>query len=263
MPPDVITWAAPDSSRPLAPGLRIYAIGDIHGRFDLLQELASDMRRDLEESHPERTVEIFLGDYVDRGLQSREVIDWLTTTPPLTDERICLLGNHEEWLLRALDDVSAMPDWLFNGGGETLKSYGVKSEGFGGERLLVELQRAFREALPPAHHVFISALPRIVDFDPYLFVHAGIRPGVDLAGQSQRDLRWIRAAFLDDPTDHGFLVVHGHTISEQVDERANRIGIDTGAYATGILTAIAIESDQRWYLSTNATQSEQTASLID
>jgi serine/threonine protein phosphatase 1 len=250
MPPDVITWAAPDSSRPLAPGLRIYAIGDIHGCFDLLQELASDIRRDLGESRPQRTVEIFVGDYVDRGPQSREVIEWLTTTPPLTDERICLLGNHEEWLLRALDDVSAMPDWLFNGGGETLKSYGVKSEGFGGERMLAELQRAFRGALPPAHRVFISALPRMVDFDPYLFVHAGIRPGVPIDAQNPDDLVWIRRPFLDSEQDFGRIVVHGHTPTSRPDVRPNRINIDTGAVFQGRLTCLVLEGRTQRFLQT-------------
>jgi serine/threonine protein phosphatase 1 len=248
MGPDVITWAAPDSSRLLAPGLRIYAIGDIHGRFDLLEPLISAITIDLGNARPERTVEIFVGDYVDRGPQSREVIEWLTTTPPLTDERICLLGNHEEWLLRALDDVSAMPDWLFNGGGETLKSYGVKSEGLGGERMLVELQRAFREALPPAHHVFISALPRTVDFDPYLFVHAGIRPGVPIDAQDPEDLIWIRRPFLDSSADFGRIVVHGHTPTSRPDIRPNRINIDTGAVFQGRLTCLVLEGrTQRFF----------------
>jgi diadenosine tetraphosphatase ApaH/serine/threonine PP2A family protein phosphatase len=122
---------------------------------------------------------------------------------------------------------------------------------------------ALQKAVSPEHADFLRSFIDTFRFGDYLFVHAGIRPGVDLAVQSQRDLRWIRAAFLDHPSDHGFLVVHGHTISADVDERTNRIGIDTGAYATGILTAIAVEDDRRWFLSTDTAQSEQTASLVD
>jgi serine/threonine protein phosphatase 1 len=250
MGPDVTAWAAPDSTAPLAPGLRIYAIGDIHGRFDLLEEMAAGIRRDLKESRPERAVELFVGDYVDRGPQSREVVEWLTAAPPLTDERICLLGNHEEWLLRALDDIGAMPDWLFNGGGETLKSYGVKGEGYHGERMLLELQRAFREALPPAHHSFIAALRRLVDFNPYLFVHAGIRPGVPIQAQDPEDLVWIRRPFLDSDQDFGRIVVHGHTPTSRPDVRPNRINIDTGAVFQGRLTCLVLEGRTRRFLQT-------------
>ena len=250
MGPDVVSWGAPESSHPLEPCMRIYAIGDIHGRFDLLEALIPAIKADLAKNRPERTVEIFVGDFVDRGPQSREVIEWLTTTPPLTDERICLLGNHEEWLLRALEDVSAMPDWLFNGGGETLKSYGVKAEGFGGERLLAELQRAFREALPQPHYAFISALPRMVDFDPYLFVHAGIRPGVPINLQDPEDLVWIRRPFLDSDQDFGRIVVHGHTPTSRPDIRPNRINIDTGAVFQGRLTCLVLEGATRRFLQT-------------
>jgi serine/threonine protein phosphatase 1 len=249
MTPDVIASAAADSSVSLAPGLRLYAIGDIHGRFDLLEQLASEIRRDLNESRPERTVEIFVGDYVDRGPESRQVVEWLATSQPLTDERICLRGNHEELLLGALDDVAAMPDWLFNGGGETLKSYDVKVEA-DGARMLLELQSAFHTALPPVHRAFIASLPRMVDFDPYLFVHAGIRPGVPIDAQDPEDLVWIRQPFLDSSWDFGRIVVHGHTPVERPDVRANRINIDTGAVFQGHLTCLVLEGRSRRFLQT-------------
>ena len=120
-----------------------------------------------------------------------------------------------------------------------------------------------RAAVPETHAEFIGSFIDTFRFGDYLFVHAGIRPGIDLAGQSQRDLRWIRAAFLDSDSDHGFMVVHGHSIAADVVERSNRIGIDTGAYASGVLTAIGLEGAERWYLSTNATESEQSATLVD
>lgn len=249
MTADIITWTAPDTGPALSPGLRIYAIGDIHGRFDLLERMVTEIKGDLDKSRPARTIEIFLGDYVDRGPKSREVMEWLTKIPPLADERICLLGNHEEWLLKALDDHSHMPDWLFNGGGETLKSYGVKAQG-AGEMMLIELQKAFREALPSEHHVFISALPRMVDLELYLFVHAGVRPGIPLDQQNPEDLVWIREPFLRSEADFGRVVVHGHTPTVRPDVRRNRINIDTGAVFTGRLTCLVLEGATKRFLQT-------------
>ena len=155
-----------------------------------------------------------------------------------------------------------LASWLRFGGAECARSYGLDPKKLArmDERAAIE---AVREAIPARHVEFLRRLADTFRFGDYLFVHAGIRPRVDLAEQSQVDLRWIRAAFLDDRTDHGFLVIHGHTISETVDEQPNRIGIDTGAYWSGILTAIGVEGSDRWYLSANATQLEQSASLVD
>lgn len=233
-----------------APGLRIYAIGDIHGRFDLLERLTSKIRRDLDESRAARTIEIFLGDYVDRGPQSREVIEWLIETPPLADERICLLGNHEDMLHQALDNTSVMSNWLFNGGGETLLSYGVKTHGFGGESALIDLQQGFRAALPSAHLEFLASLRRMVAIGPYLFVHAGIRPGRALEDQDPDDLVWIREPFLHSDADFGRIVVHGHTPVDRPDVRKNRINIDTGAVFTGCLTCLVLKGKERRFLQT-------------
>ena len=244
-------------------GRRAYAVGDIHGRLDLLDRLLADIELDIAARPAAETYLVFLGDLIDRGPQSREVVERLRTLASPSFRPVFLIGNHEEVLLRLLGgERGLLRSWLNFGGAECAQSYGADP------RQLKQLPEAdalkvLRGAIPAVHADFLRTFIDTFRFGDYLLVHAGIRPGVDLAGQSQRDLRWIRAAFLDDPSDHGFLVVHGHTISEEVDERANRIGIDTGAYATGILTAIALENDQRWYLSTNATQSEQTASLID
>ncbi len=235
---------------PLAPGLRIYAIGDIHGRFDLLERLTSKIRGDLDESPAARTIEIFLGDYVDRGPQSREVIEWLIESPPLANERICLLGNHEDMLLRALDSTSVMSNWLFNGGGETLLSYGVKTRGFGGESALIDLQHGLRAALPATHLEFLASLRRMVAIGPYLFVHAGIRPGRRPEDQDPDDLVWIRKPFLDSDADFGCIVVHGHTPVDRPDVRKNRINTDTGAVFTGCLTCLVLEGTERRFLQT-------------
>jgi len=251
--------------RPLrAPkGRRAYAVGDVHGRLDLLDRLLADIERDIAARPAAETYLVFLGDLIDRGPQSREVVERLRTLASPSFRPVFLIGNHEEVLLRLLGgERGLLRSWLNFGGAECAESYGVDA------RQLKQLPepdalKALQKAVPAEHADFLQSFVDTFRFGDYLFVHAGIRPGVDLAGQSQRDLRWIRAAFLEDVSDHGFLVVHGHTITEEIDERPNRIGIDTGAYATGILTAIAVENDQRWYLRTNATQSEQTASLID
>ena len=244
-------------------GKRAYAVGDIHGRLDLLDRLLADIERDIASRPEAATYVVFLGDLIDRGPQSKDVVERLRTLASPSFQPVFLIGNHEEVLLRLLGgERGLLRSWLNFGGAECAQSYGLDPSQL---KQLPEPDAldALQKAIPPEHADFLRGFIDTFRFGDYLFVHAGIRPGVDLDGQSQRDLRWIRAAFLDDTSDHGFLVVHGHTICEEVDERTNRIGIDTGAYATGILTAIAVEDDQRWYLSTSATQSEQTASLVD
>jgi diadenosine tetraphosphatase ApaH/serine/threonine PP2A family protein phosphatase len=230
----------------LPDGLRIYAVGDIHGRFDLLQRLAAKIRRDIEEKPARRIVEIYLGDYVDRGPQSREVVEWLIKSPPLGHERICLLGNHEDLLVHALASPAAMSNWLFNGGGETILSY--LSEGEPPDFPTSESLRAsFLASLPATHRNFFSWLPRMAAFGGYIFVHAGIRPGRSLKEQEPDDLIWIRGAFLDSSKDFGKIVVHGHTPVHTPDVRANRINIDTGAVFSGRLTCLVLEgTDQRF-----------------
>jgi serine/threonine protein phosphatase 1 len=244
-------------------GRRAYAIGDIHGRDDLLDLLIADIERDIASRPPAENYLVFLGDYIDRGPGSRAVIDRLSGLKAVPFTPIFLIGNHEEVLLRLLaGEHGLLSSWLRFGGAECCRSYGLDPKKLGRQEESIAIE-ALRRAIPERHVEFLRTLVDTFRFGDYLFVHAGIRPGVDLGEQSQLDLRWIRAAFLDDRTDHGFMVIHGHTISEAVDEQPNRIGIDTGAYWSGVLSAIGLEGTDRWYLSTNATRTEQRATLVD
>jgi serine/threonine protein phosphatase 1 len=234
-----------------ARGYRAYVIGDVHGRLDLLEQLLDEIERDRAERPARRILLVFLGDLIDRGPNSAQVIERLRTFSAKAVRTVCLLGNHEEVLLRIIEgDTSLIRSWLQFGGGQCLESYGTDWRRIGREvdEKALEL---IRDAIPAGHIEFLKSFIDTCRFGDYLFVHAGIRPGVTIEDQLQSDLRWIREPFLFDDTDHGCVVVHGHTISEQVEERANRIGIDTGAYRTGILTALAIEGDRRWYLQTS------------
>jgi len=236
----------PQTMPMLPDGLRIYAIGDVHGRFDLLEAMAAKIADDLSASPAERTLEIFIGDYIDRGPQSREVVEWLIATLPLANERICLLGNHEDLLLQALADPDGLANWLFNGGDATLASYGVT-------RLPASLKAmwdACAGAIPPRHQAFLGDLPRTVEFGSYLFVHAGVDPTRPLNDQDPQDLVWIREPFLSAKVDFGRIIVHGHTPVVEVDIRKNRINIDTGAVFTGHLTCLVLEGAARRLLQT-------------
>jgi len=249
---------------PRAPnGRRAYAVGDIHGRLDLLDRLLVDIERDISGRPAADTFVVFLGDLIDRGPQSREVVERLRTLRSKSFTPVFLLGNHEEVLLRLIaGELGLLASWLRFGGAECAQSYGLDP------RQLAHLHEAdalaaVRAAVPASHVEFLGTFIDTFRFGDYLFVHAGIRPGVELSGQSQRDLRWIRAAFLDSQADHGFVVVHGHTITEEVVELNNRIGIDTGAYASGVLTALGLEGEERWYLKTNVTRPEPSTTLVD
>ena len=229
---------------------RAYVVGDIHGRLDLLELLLETIHSELAERPAEQTLLVFVGDLIDRGPNSAQVVERLRTYRRESVRPIFLLGNHEEVLLRILDGETALIEsWLRFGGAQCLKSYGVDP---GALTAMTDARRlqAARSAIPAEHVEFLKGFADTFRFGDYLFVHAGIRPGVELEEQRQSDLRWIREPFLRDETDHGFVVVHGHTISQEVEERPNRIGIDTGAYATGVLTALAIEGEERWLLDT-------------
>lgn len=244
-------------------GHRAYAVGDVHGRLDLLDRILLEIDRDIVSRPAADTHVVFLGDLIDRGPQSKQVVERLRTLPTDRYRPVFLIGNHEEVLLRLIGgETGLLASWLRFGGAECARSYGLDPKRLN-HLPEKEALDSVRRAIPEDHLRFLRTFNDTFRFGDYLFVHAGIRPGVELAQQSQRDLRWIRAAFLDDRTDHGFVVVHGHTISEAVEELPNRIGIDTGAYATGILTAIAIEEGERWFLSSADLSSEQTASLVD
>jgi serine/threonine protein phosphatase 1 len=238
-----------------ARGWRAYGVGDIHGRLDLLDELLGKIDADIAQRPARKVLLVFVGDLIDRGPNSAQVIERLRTYDRPGVQPMFLLGNHEEVLLRILaGDAGLIAKWLGFGGSECLESYGV-------DRAKVaaldpdDALELVRKAIPAAHKAFIESFHDSCRFGDYLFVHAGIRPGIDFDQQLQSDLRWIRDPFLFDETDHGFVVVHGHTIRSDVEKRPNRIGIDTGAYRSGVLTALAIEGADTWLLDTRtATQ---------
>jgi len=244
------------SSRDLPKGVRgqrAYVVGDVHGRLDLLDELLARIHADLDQRPSRKTMLVFVGDLIDRGPNSAQVVERLRTYRHPGVRTAFILGNHEEVLLRILaGEAELIDDWRRFGGAQCLESYGVDVGELIGRDDDAQLE-IVREAIPKAHAEFLGSFVDTCRFGDYLFVHAGIRPGVELEQQLQSDLRWIRQLFLHDRRDHGFVVVHGHTISSEVEERPNRIGIDTGAYHSGVLTALAIEEGDRWYIDTKAT----------
>jgi serine/threonine protein phosphatase 1 len=232
--------------------LRVYAVGDIHGRLDLLQEMLKLIREDAE-TRPRggRCRVVFLGDYVDRGAHSKGVLECLADQPLAEFETTFLRGNHESTMLQFMEDLMAGPGWLTYGGVNTLLSYGIRPPVDVPPRYrLATVQQQLRLALPPKHLAFLRGLAYHVSIGSYLFVHAGIRPGVELDRQREDDLVWIRQEFLNSTADHGRIVVHGHTIAMAAESLPNRIGIDTGAYATSRLTAVVLEDDRRRFIDT-------------
>jgi serine/threonine protein phosphatase 1 len=227
-------------ARPRLPeGVRVYAIGDVHGRADLLSHLFALIDADLARRAPARVLHIMLGDYIDRGPASREVIDLILARTARHDV-VALKGNHDAFVPQALDDPSAMGDWLLMHGVETLASYGLTSANVAKSRLS-DLAKAFAAVLPDSHLEFFRALKPSFSCGDFFFAHAGVRPGVDLDRQSEEDLIWIRQDFLRHEGDFGKVIVHGHSPVRSVERRTNRIAIDTAAYATGRLTALVIE----------------------
>jgi serine/threonine protein phosphatase 1 len=235
-------------------GTRVYAIGDVHGRLDLLQDLHQQIRDHAREYPIARRVVVHIGDYIDRGYQSRQTIDYLLDSPFPGFDMVHLLGNHERTLLEFLGDIAVGPGWLRYGGRETLFSYGIAWDHNldEAEAALRRIQADLRHKLPERHRRFFETLPLTHQEGDYLFVHAGVRPGVPLERQAPDDLLWIRDEFLTSTADHGKVVVHGHSISEEPVLRANRVGIDTGAFATGRLTCLVLEGNQRSFLSTQS-----------
>jgi serine/threonine protein phosphatase 1 len=237
-------------------GWRAYAVGDVHGRLDLLDQLLDMIHRELDERPARKTMLVFVGDLIDRGPNSAQVIERLRTYRRPGVRTVFILGNHEEVLLRILGgDAELITKWRWFGGTECLSSYGVDTVKLAKMKVEDALE-VIRAAIPREHIEFLETFDDSCRFGDYLFVHAGIRPGVEIDQQRQSDLRWIREAFLFDETDHGFIVVHGHTIRPEVEIRGNRIGIDTGAYQSGVLTALAIEGSESWFLDTRAAARE-------
>lgn len=233
--------------KPLPPrvpsGTRVYAIGDVHGRLDLIGDIFARIDADLKADPAPRALHILLGDYVDRGPSSRKVIELLIARSR-AHEIECLKGNHEALLLDFLRDPDSLAAWEKVGGIETLESYGLSP-------LLKEVPRQPRElasffdlALPASHRQFLRQLKTSFVCGDFFFAHAGVRPGIPLEDQKETDLLWIRREFLTHQGDFGKIIVHGHTPVQAPEVRKNRINIDTGAYATGRLTCLKLESSE-------------------
>jgi serine/threonine protein phosphatase 1 len=227
--------------RPSLPaGVRIYAVGDIHGRLDLLERLFSRIDADIAQRPVTRPIFVFLGDYIDRGPSSRETIELLLKRSEIS-ECVFLKGNHEQIAVSCLNNPRMFNQWLRLGGIETLVSYGVKPGHFVSRPKVAELQAAFHRALPRTHLNFFREQPTSFACGDFFFAHAGVKPRVILAHQTEQDLLWIREEFLTSNDDFGKIVVHGHTPTHAIEVRTNRVNIDTGAYATGRLTCLVIE----------------------
>lgn len=229
-------------------GERVYAIGDIHGRCDLFEVMIEAIESDDRARGPARTTVILLGDLVDRGPDSRGVIAAARQWQQFRDIRI-LCGNHEEMFLRGFDDVEILRHFLRHGGRETLMSYGIEQPKLSAATL-EEVQEMMGAAVPSEDRSFMEAFEDMIVIGDYLFVHAGIQPGVALEEQQRQELRWIREPFLSYNRAHGPVVVHGHTIYDAPEQRFNRIGIDTGAYSSGVLTALVLEGNSRSFIET-------------
>lgn len=224
----------------LKAGQRVYAIGDIHGCIDLLNELLARIDKDIALRPTDRPLYVFLGDYIDRGPSSRETIDRLVEHGA-TNESVFLKGNHEFIAIKCLSDHALFDQWMRLGGIKTLISYGVLPEALASAKEIAELQAAFHNALPQTHLRFFRDLKSWFACGDFFFAHAGVRPNVELSLQKESDLLWIRDEFLTSNNDFGKIIVHGHTPTLKVEVGPNRINIDTGAFATGRLTCLVIE----------------------
>jgi len=228
----------PSLAATLPPGVRIYAVGDVHGRADLLQETIARIDEDLARRPAYHAIEVYLGDYVDRGPDSKSVIDLLTVRL-VRNRAVCLRGNHEAVMEAFLHDPRYFQWWRQLGGLQTLASYGIFPRP--GKSTAAEAHERFVATFPRTHTLFLQCLRDTFCCGDFLFVHAGIRPGVPIEHQTVEDLHWIRDEFLGSSQDHGTVIVHGHTPVPHPDIRPNRINIDTGAWRSGTLTCIAIE----------------------
>lgn len=223
----------------------IYAVGDVHGCLDALKALEAKISADAAGEPGEKWL-VMLGDYVDRGPQSAQVLDHLTAPPPAGFVRICLRGNHEAAMLAALEDGARIERWLAFGGEATLASYGLNATqistlaGAGKARSKLQLLQAY---VPDEHVAFLTGLPVMLSVPGYVFVHAGLRPGVPLERQRDSDLLWIRDEFLVADHDFGVVVVHGHTPAVEPFLSPRRIGIDTGCFASGRLTGLRVDAN--------------------
>jgi serine/threonine protein phosphatase 1 len=227
-------------------GQRVYAVGDIHGRLDLFEALIAAIEADDAANGSAETTVILLGDLVDRGPDSAGVVARARAWQGERSVRI-LAGNHEEMFLASFEKAETLKHFLRFGGKETVLSYGIDPHAYL-TASVEEVQAMMHEAVPPEERAYLETFEDMIAIGDYLFVHAGIAPEVPLEEQKQRDLRWIREPFLSHTAPFGKVIVHGHTISDEPQDRGNRIGIDTGAYTSGRLTALVLEGESRRYL---------------
>jgi serine/threonine protein phosphatase 1 len=248
----VLLWrvlkSRPLTRKPSVPaGLRVYAVGDVHGCADLLSRLLARIDDDRKARPTADTVEVFLGDYIDRGPSSQQVIDFLIARRR-AHNTIFLKGNHEDYALKFLSDPTVWPKWKKIGGLDTIFSYGLKPAQPDDPQSQHQIATALCQAMPESHRRFLQGLALSFTCGDFFFAHAGARPGIPLQVQFQRDLLWIRDDFLLHEEDFGKVIVHGHTPAREPEIRRNRINIDTGAYATGRLTCLVLEGDKISFL---------------
>lgn len=235
-------------------GERVYAIGDVHGRCDLLENLLQRIEEDDARRESARTTLVFIGDLINRGDDAAGVVKTIRRISAEGRFGVRLIrGNHEEvFLLAAEGDREATRGLIGMGGAATIRSFGISDEE-ASHGTFGDLAELLKKRIPAAVVDTLQSSEDLAVIGDYAFVHAGIRPGLSLADQQSSDLRWIRGDFLESERDHGHVIVHGHTISARVEQRPNRIGIDTGAYRTGLLSAIGLEKNERWIIDTATT----------
>jgi serine/threonine protein phosphatase 1 len=238
-------------------GDRIYAIGDIHGRYDLFRALLNKIEAHAATLPPGKATHVILvGDLIDRGPDSAKVLKLVYNIQKQTRNMTALLGNHEELMVRALSGEPGMLNaWIKLGGGPTLRSFGLEVPK--GTYDLREFTQQVAQAVPREWVNWLQSMPLSARSGDYFFCHAGVRPGVAIKKQSRNDLLWIREEFLSNEDDHGVVVVHGHSVSSEVELRSNRIGIDTGAYKTNMLTALYLEGTERDIISCSFAAGEE------
>ncbi len=232
-------------------GLRVYVVGDIHGRIDLIQAIDARIARDIDIQDPATNVVVYLGDYVDRGYNSREVLDHLIDNPVQGVRPVWLIGNHDVWLRDFARDKTDGASWFAYGGDATLVSYGVRLDpGLLEQQRLAHARAQLIERLPERHLDFIDSMELGFSLGDYFFVHAGVNPARSLEDQKSSDMLWIRDQFLAHTGDYGKIVVHGHTVVDRPEIYANRIAIDTGACWTGRLTCLVLQASSMRFLGT-------------
>ncbi|MEM9139147.1 MAG: metallophosphoesterase family protein [Pseudomonadota bacterium] len=223
--------------------LRIYAIGDVHGCLDMLRELHDAIEQDLSQHPADDWTVVHVGDYVDRGPDSRGVIDYLSGLAAKDDRMVFLLGNHDLMFSRSVKgDRQMLRTWMTNGGEETLQSYGLRVDTFI-ERL--SQNSPMDDVFPPEHIAFLENLDHAAHMGDFFFVHAGVDPERGLDAQELDDMLWIRDRFIRDGREYEAVIVHGHTPTRRVDVKANRVGIDTGAVYGGDLTCLVLDGARK------------------